>query len=152
MISLSPPLNTGQQGGGSARAGVTAGIQRVDPLPPSLVILPATHAGPWYPHKHLRPPPPTSVSRAERLIPSCQPAWKKESRLPGGRGMARVTLGGPFLKEPPRTSPTGFPRGTAVFGEIKMVCAGWLSHGFLCLTFPPPCILMSLSLLFAQPC
>ena len=97
-------------------------------------------------------PPPTSVSRAERLIPSCQPAWKKESRLPGGRGMARVTLGGPFLKEPPRTSPTGFPRGTAVFGEIKMVCAGWLSHGFLCLTFPPPCTLMSLSLLFAQPC
>ena len=98
------------------------------------------------------PCPPTSVSRAERLIPSCQPAWKKESRLPGGRGMARVTLGGPFLKEPPRTSPTGFPRGTAVFGKIKMVCAGWPSHGFLCLTFPPPCILMSLSLLFAQPC
>ena len=75
-----------------------------------------------------------------------------EERKQACLGMARVTLGGPFLKEPPRTSPTGFPRGTAVFGKIKMVCAGWPSHGFLCLTFPPPCILMSLSLLFAQPC
>ena len=40
MISLSPPLNTRQQGGRSARAGVTAGIQRVDPLLPSLASSP----------------------------------------------------------------------------------------------------------------
>lgn len=96
MISLSPPLNTRQQGGGSARAGVTARIQRVDPLPPFLAILAPAHAGPWHPCKPLCPAPrQTSVSQTEGLIPSCQSAWKKESRLPGGRGMATVTLGGP---------------------------------------------------------
>ena len=57
MISLSPPLNTRQQGGGSARAGVTARIQQVDPrlsLPssPQPTLAPGILASPF------APPPP----------------------------------------------------------------------------------------------
>lgn len=85
MTSLSPPLNTRQQGGGSARAGVTAGIQWVDPLPPSLVMLPATHAGPWYPRKPLCPAlPPQFPGQKGSYLPVSQLGRKRAGCLEAG--------------------------------------------------------------------
>lgn len=110
VTSLSPPPHTRQRGGGSSKAGVTAGYQPVGPVPrpqPQALVPPQASGR----------SPRTSVSLAERLIPFSQSSWGKSRKWPawrrgvGAGGLAEMTSGGPFLKETPRTSPTGFPRG-----------------------------------------
>lgn len=66
VTSLSPPPNPRQRGGGSARAGVTARIQQVAPLPSP----PST---PWCPPQ-VPLPSQISASLAERLGPFSQSA------------------------------------------------------------------------------
>lgn len=80
----------------------------------TLVLSPAPLPWPLLPPQAARPPQ-TSVPLAGRLDHSAsQLGRNRENCLPGGRGMAEVTSGGPLLKETPRTSPTGFPRGIMV--------------------------------------
>lgn len=140
MTSPSPPPNTRQKEGGSARAGVTAGMQHVD----SISCLPPQ--GPWCPHKPLlffpRPQFPWqkgsyhSVSQLER---------NRESSLPGGRGTAKVTSRSLLYQQ----ISLGNGGQWCVWGNQDSLCSQEALLRFLCLTSSPPlCAAVSLLLHF----
>lgn len=93
------------------------GFSGVDPLPSfPLVMLPRD---PRWPLVSSQAPfaCPTLSFPGRKAHTFRQSAWKKESRLLGGRGMARVTLGGLFLKERLGLHQQVFPGGQGVWGN-----------------------------------
>lgn len=123
-ITVTPPLNTRQQGGGSARAGVMAGIQQVD-HPSFPCHAPRDPRWPLVSRKPLCPALPPQFPGQKGFIPSCQSAWKKRAGCLEAGGWLQGDLGRTLLKGRLGLHNRFSQGDSGVWGNQDGLLAGW---------------------------